>query len=62
MKKFVLTKIAVSLYNAEYESKNNPDNKDNKTDFCVDIVKPTDNHVLTGIEKLKEANKKLNKI
>ena len=62
LKKFVLTKIAVSLYNAEYESKNNPNNKDNKTDFCVDIVKPTDNHVLTGIEKLKEANKKLNKI
>ena len=62
LKKFVFTLIAVSLYNAEYESKNNPDNKDNKTDFCVDIVKPTDNHVLTGIEKLKEANKKLNKI
>lgn len=62
LKKFVLTKIAVSLYNAEYESKNIPDNKDVKTDFCVDIVKPTDNHVLTGIEKLKEANKKLNKI
>ena len=62
LKKFVLTKIAVSLYNAEYENKNNPNNKDNKTDFCVDIVKPTDNHVLTGIEKLKEANKKLNKI
>ena len=58
----MFTLIAVSLYNAEYKSKNNPDNKDNKTDFCVDIVKPTDNHVLTGIEKLKEANKKLNKI
>ena len=62
LKKFVFTLIAVSLYNAEYESKNNSDNKDTKTDFCVDIVKPTDNHVLTGIEKLKEANKKLNKI
>lgn len=63
LKKFVLTKIAVSLYNAEYESKNNQDNKpDTKTDFCVDIVKPTENHILSGVEKLKEANKKLNRI
>ena len=59
LKKFVITQIAVALYNADTEAKNN---SEKKADFCVDIVKPVENHTMSDIEKLKEANKKLNRI
>lgn len=59
LKKFVVTQIAVALYNADTEAKNN---SEKKADFCVDIVKPVENHTMSDIEKLKEANKKLNRI
>ena len=57
VKSFAITQIAVALYQNDIENNNS-----NKNDFCVDIVKEENKHVMSSVEKLRDANKKLNNI